>query len=131
MKRLPRPLLILAAGLVLAFGAAGFAAIVAPVPTDAAAGPAGLGLNIAAAECETRVAAAGRGFSTTLANLSNAAEEGPEARCAAYRAHVAALTEARDVYAVCMSGFARDDQVAQIEIAARTWRSAIAVRCGN
>lgn len=131
MKRLPRPLLLLAALLTLTVTAAGLTAIIAPIPTDAAAGPAGAGRTFAAAECRIRIDSAVNGFAATLASLSSAAKQGHVERCTAYRAHVAALTEARDVYAVCMTGFVRDDQVGQIDLATRDWRSAIAERCGG
>ncbi|WP_436638382.1 hypothetical protein [Microbaculum sp. FT89] len=131
MKRLPRPFLIAAAVLTLVLGAAGTAVMVTPMPTDAAAGPAEAGIDIDSAECPTRVAEAARGFSATLSSLSGAAQAGRAERCDAYRAHVAALSSARDVYATCLSGFARDDQVSQIELATRDWHSAIAVTCAD
>jgi hypothetical protein len=130
MKPSTNPLLVLSAA-ALFLGAAALTALVLPMPTDAAVGPAGAGANVAVAHCQVRVAEAGRGFSTTLASLASAAEADASTRCEAYRAHVAALTGAREVYAACMSGFARDDQVAQLELAAHNWRSAIAASCGN
>ncbi|MCT8974842.1 hypothetical protein [Microbaculum marinisediminis] len=131
MKRLPRPFLLAAIVLTLVLGAAGTAALMTPMPTDAAAGPTEDGIDTASAECPARVAEAARGFSATLASLSGAAEAGRAERCEAYRAHVAALSSARDVYATCLSGFARDDQVAQIELATNDWHSAIAVTCAD
>lgn len=129
MKRLDRPLLLAAASLTLLLGAAGVTALLFPMPTDAAAGPAGS--NIAAAECQARVADAGHGFAVTLASLSNASQAGRAERCDAYRAHVVALTSAREVYATCLTGFARNDQVSQIELATHNWRSAIAANCAD
>jgi hypothetical protein len=136
MKRLTRPLPLIAATLMLMLGAAGITALVVPMPTDAAIGPAGAGtpekgIAIAAADCPDHIVAASRGFSVTLASLSEAAQAGAAKRCTAYRAHVVALTSARDIYAACLSGFARDDQVAQLELAARDWRSVITGRCGD
>jgi len=136
MKHLTRPIPLLAAALMLMLGAAGLTALVIPMPTDAAAGPAGArapgtAIQIAAADCPDHINAASHGFSVTLSSLANAAEAGAAKRCAAYRAHVVALTSARDIYAVCLSGFARDDQVAQLDLAARDWRSVIAGRCGD
>ena len=136
MKRLTRPLSLLAAVLLLVAGAAGVTALVIPMPTDAATGPASAAapesaIEIAATECPGHIDAASRGFSVTLASLSQVAQGGATERCAAYRAHVVALTSARDIYAACLSGFARDDQVAQLELAARDWRSVIAGRCGD
>jgi hypothetical protein len=136
MTRLTRPLVLIAACLTLALGAAGLAALVIPMPTDAAAGPAIIGTRdtipaIPVAECPDRINAVGRGFSITLASLSDAAQGDSVERCSAYRAHVVALASARDIYAACLRGFARDDQVAQLELAVRDWRSVIAGRCGD
>ncbi len=128
MKRLSRPLL-LAASLTLVLGAAALTALLLPVATDAAAGPAGG--DIASVECRARVAEAGHGFAVTLASLSNASRAGRTERCDAYRAHVVALADAREVYATCLTGFARDDQVSQIDLAAGNWRSAIAANCAD
>jgi hypothetical protein len=132
MKRLTRPLVLVAAGLTLMLGAAGVTALVIPMPSDAAAvSPGEVTLKIAASECPARINEVSRGFSVTLASLSSVAEAGSEERCAAYRAHVSALTGARDVYAACLTGFARDDQVAQLELAARDWQAVIAGRCSD
>ena len=131
MKRLTRPLVFFTAALSVVIGAVATAALMVPMPTDAAVAPAAGGVTIAATECQVRIAEANHGFSVTLASLSSAAEAGLSQRCDAYRAHVAALTGARSVYAACLSGFARKDQLAQIDLATRNWRSAIALNCAE
>ena len=131
MKRFTRPFFLFAAALTLLLGAAGITALVIPMPTDAAVGPASAGSSIPAVECQSRITAAGRGFSVTLASLSSAAQANAAERCDAYRAHVVALSSAREIYATCLSGFARDDQLAQIDLAAGNWRTAIAESCAN
>jgi hypothetical protein len=130
MKRPTRPLVLFAAVLTLLLGAAGMTALLVPVPTDAAIMSAG-GATIAATECQARLTEASHGFSVTLASLSSAASATVSQRCDAYRAHVVALSSARDVYATCLTGFARSDQVDQIDLATRDWRSAIAVSCSD
>jgi|GEM_PF-2114797 len=134
MKSLTRPLVLIAAALTLMLGAAGVTALVVPMPSGAASGPASVGkggMRIAAAECPARINEVKRGFSVTLATLSDVSDAGRGERCAAYRAHVAALHGARDVYAACFTGFARDDQVAQFELAAADWQTVIAGRCAD
>lgn len=131
MKRLTRPLVLVAAALTLLLGAAGITALVIPMPTDAAVGPASAGAGIPATECQARIAQAGHGFSVTLVSLSEVGQASAAERCDAYRAHVAALTSARDTYAACLDGFARHDQLAQIDLATHSWRSTIEATCAD
>ena len=122
-----RPLLLAAAALAL-FGS-GFALTLslAPVPTDAAAGPA-MPDRI---ECRARLAEVERGFGVSVATLRSVAGEDPEHRCVAYRGHVATIETARAVYAQCLTGFARQDQISQLELASTDWHATIASRCSN
>lgn len=122
-----RSSLVLFAALAVFGGGAGLILALAPIPSDAAVGPA----QAARAECAVRLAGVQREFGISLTNLSSVAEAGPTRRCAAYRTHLATIDMARDVYGTCMTGFARADQIGQLELAVSDWRSAIRERCGG
>jgi hypothetical protein len=114
---------------VLAVFAGGFALTLtlSPMPTDAAAGPAA-GVD---AGCEARVAQVHRSFGVSLTRLANVGDAGPAERCVAYRTHLATIETARVVYGSCMTGFARDDQMGQLDLAYSDWRAAIDTRCAE
>jgi hypothetical protein len=122
-------LLFAAVGVTLVAGGFGIVMALLPVRTDAAVGPGSAGLPQAA--CQAQLADAQTGFSMSLQLLGSVAQSGATARCAAYRTHLAALTTATDIYGRCFSGFARADQVGQLELAAANWRSVISSTCGD
>ncbi|TCT13651.1 hypothetical protein EDC22_101521 [Tepidamorphus gemmatus] len=126
----PRLAAILGVSLLIATGmvAVGFA--VAPQPIGAATA-AGSGAVAHATDCADRLSAAERSLVQTTERLRHAAGADQAGRCAAYRAHVAVLVGAGETYSMCMSGFARQDTVAQMQLAADNWRATIADSCAR
>lgn len=122
-----RPLFLAAAALALFGGGFALTLSLAPVPTDAAAGPAVPDRS----ECQARLVEVERGFGVSVAALRSVAGQDPAHRCVAYRSHVAAIETARSVYAQCLTGFARQDQVAQLELARTDWHATIRSRCSD
>ncbi|MEJ8572182.1 hypothetical protein [Microbaculum marinum] len=126
-RRTPRPFVLAAVTAALLGGGLTLTMALAPVPTDAATGPAAG----ASGSCAESIAQVHRGFGASLTRLADVAEAGPAERCVAYRTHLAAIDTARVVYGSCMTGFARDDQVGQLDLAYSDWRTTIDDRCSE
>lgn len=118
--------LVLAAGIIVV----GFA--VAPRPSGAATPAASdIVADPQGPACLGRLATTERSLTRTIEALRRAAGADQHGRCAAYRSHVQVLVSARDTYATCMTGFARQDTVGQMDLAASNWRATIAERCDH
>lgn len=129
--RTARPTVFFAAAMALVAGGFGLTVTLLPVPTDAAVGPAQAGGLANTEQCAIRLTTVERGFRVSLSGLSAAAQASVAERCDAYQTHLTALSVAHDVYSVCMTGFARDDQVGQIKLALGDWSSTINSSCGK
>jgi hypothetical protein len=55
----------------------------------------------ASADCRSDLVKADQNFNRSRSDLQKAATAAPPAKCAAYRRHVASLTEVRNVFARC------------------------------
>ena len=126
-SRTRRSLVLAATALALFAGGFGLTLTIVPMPTDAAIGRS----SGTADGCDARLSDMHRAFGVSLTKLQSAAEASPAERCAAYRSHLTTIGTAQQVYGACMTGFARDDQVGQLELASNNWRAAIRTSCGE
>jgi hypothetical protein len=121
---------ILGVSLLIAAGIVTVGFTVAPQPIGAATTTAS-GADPQAADCSGRLEATERSLVHTTERLRHAAGADQAGRCAAYRAHVEVLLAAGETYSMCMSGFARQDTVGQMQLAADNWRATIADTCAR
>jgi len=71
----------------------------------------------ACAACRDDLIKADQNFNRTRSELQGAASAAPPAKCAAYRRHVASLTEVRNVFARCDTGSGKAKNAAQTNAA--------------
>jgi hypothetical protein len=71
----------------------------------------------ALADCRDDLVKADQHFNRTRSDLQKAASATPPARCAAYRRHVASLTEVRTVFARCDTSANKEGNAAQTNTA--------------
>lgn len=83
----------------------------------------------AAAACRDDLIKADQNFHRTRADLQNAASAAPPAKCAAYRRHVASLTQVRSVFARCDSGSSKAQNAAQTNTALAEFTKQMRVSC--
>lgn len=121
---------ILGVSLLIAAGIVTVGFTVAPQPIGAATTSA-TGTDPQGAECLGRLATTERSLVHTTERLRHAAAADQAGRCEAYRAHVEVLVSAGETYSMCMSGFARQDTVGQMQLAADNWRATIADTCAH
>ena len=67
------------------------------------------------ADCRDDLVKADQNFSRTRSDLQKAANATPPARCAAYRRHIASLTEVRNVFARCDTSANKQANAAQTQ----------------
>jgi hypothetical protein len=67
----------------------------------------------ASADCRADLVKADQNFSRTRSDLQKASTGTPPVKCAAYRKHVASLTEVRKVFARCDTSANKDANAAQ------------------
>lgn len=118
---------LIAAALFVVAGLCAGAVKVSAVPAGAAA-PSGE-VAEATAACEARIAEAESSVAATLARLNEARSADRAGRCAAYRSHAKVLGESAEAYGACLTGFARDEAVAQFETAEADWTAVIGDVC--
>jgi len=68
----------------------------------------------AGAACRDDLIKADQNFNRTRSDLQKAAAAAPALKCAAYRRHVASLTEVRNVFARCDTGTAKAANARQV-----------------
>jgi hypothetical protein len=68
----------------------------------------------AGAACRDDLIKADQNFNRTRSDLQKAAAAAPALKCAAYRRHVASLTEVRNVFARCDTGAAKAANARQV-----------------
>ena len=71
----------------------------------------------ASAACRDDLIKADQNFAKTRSALQSAASAAPAVKCAAYRRHVASLTEVRNVFARCDTGGNKAKNAAQTNVA--------------
>jgi hypothetical protein len=71
----------------------------------------------ASAACRDDLIKADQNFAQTRSALQSAASAAPAAKCAAYRKHVASLTQVRNVFARCDTGGDKAKNAAQTSAA--------------
>ena len=71
----------------------------------------------ASAACRDDLIKADQNFNSTRSALQTAAGAAPPAKCAAYRKHVASLTQVRNVFARCDTGANKAQNAAQTNAA--------------
>ena len=71
----------------------------------------------ASAACRDDLIKADQNFNRTRSALQNAASAAPPLKCAAYRKHVASLTQVRNVFARCDDGANKTQNAAQTNAA--------------
>jgi hypothetical protein len=69
------------------------------------------------ADCRDDLVKADQHFNRTRSDLQKAASATPPVRCAAYRRHVASLTEVRKVFARCDTSASKEANAAQTSTA--------------
>ena len=67
----------------------------------------------ASADCRDDLVKADQHFNRTRSDLQKAADAAPPMRCAAYRRHIASLTEVRSVFARCDTSANKQANAAQ------------------
>ena len=76
-----------------------------------------LACGSASAACREDLIKADQNFARTRSELQSAAGAAPAAKCAAYRKHVASLTQVRNVFARCDTGGDKAKNAAQTSAA--------------
>ena len=71
----------------------------------------------ASAACRDDLIKADQNFAKTRSELQAAANAAPQAKCAAYRRHIASLNEVRAVFARCDTGTDKAKNAAQTNVA--------------
>ena len=76
-----------------------------------------LACGSASAACRDDLIKADQNFAQTRSELQSAASAAPQVKCAAYRRHVASLTQVRNVFARCDTGGEKAKNAAQTSAA--------------
>ena len=83
----------------------------------------------ASAACRDDLIKADQNFARTRTELQNAAGAAPTVKCAAYRKHVASLTEVRNVFARCDTGGDKAKNAAQTNAALSEFTKQMRASC--
>jgi hypothetical protein len=83
----------------------------------------------ASAACRDDLIKADQNFARTRSELQGAANATPSAKCAAYRKHVASLTEVRNVFARCDTGGDKAKNAAQTNAALSEFTKQMRASC--
>lgn len=81
------------------------------------------------ADCASDLAAVDKSFTETLARLDAAAKGTQAEKCAAYRSHVAIMTNGYNVFMRCMSGHAQRENAGQMGVSIDDFNEIITRRC--
>ncbi len=83
----------------------------------------------ARADCKSDLAAVDKSFTATLERLDAAAKGTQAEKCAAYRSHVAIMTNGYNVFMRCMSGHEQRENAGQMGVSIADFNELIKRRC--
>ena len=88
-----------------------------------------LGTGAASAACREELVATAQNVKRTQADVESLAGKPPAAQCAAYRQHIAALTQVRTVFARCDTGAAKAKNAGQVTTTIATFTRQMRAAC--